>query len=176
MARSPAPSLCSWLCSRWCFKILRDCEINNFQECIILIYLFQLILMSVLSPFWCVGTVLPETNVDSPLTVPPSPDMMALKLQQVAAKTVPTHGLSKFLRKDREQRDNSGREIPVDCAKAKVRSQLIFLHWISPIEIHGGAINCSVYITRLQSMDWEMKGSTPQKSSAEPRPTPVMVL
>ena len=124
MARSPAPSLCRWLCSRWCFKILRDCESKNFQECIILIYPFQLILMSVLSPCWCVGKVLAETNVFSPLTVPLSPDMMVLKLQQAAAKTVPASGRNRLLRYDWEQRDNSGREKPVDCAKAEVRSQL----------------------------------------------------
>ncbi|XP_053298360.1 serine/threonine-protein kinase 36 [Pleuronectes platessa] len=64
--------------------------------------------------------VLAETNVISPLTIPPSPDMMALKLQQVAAKTVRTPGRSRLLRNDSEQRDNSGREKPVDCGKAKV--------------------------------------------------------
>ncbi|KAF3705963.1 Serine/threonine-protein kinase 36 [Channa argus] len=47
-------------------------------------------------------TVLSDTSV-SPLTVTPSPDMVALKLQQVAAKTVPTSGGSKLLRKAREQ-------------------------------------------------------------------------
>ncbi|XP_029375505.1 serine/threonine-protein kinase 36 isoform X2 [Echeneis naucrates] len=61
-------------------------------------------------PFVADGVlVLPDTNVFSPLTVPPSPDILARKLQQVAAKTAPTFGESKILQKVREQRDNSCR-------------------------------------------------------------------
>ncbi|XP_029304048.1 serine/threonine-protein kinase 36 isoform X2 [Cottoperca gobio] len=53
--------------------------------------------------------VLSDTGVFSPLTVTPSPDMLALKLQQVAAKTVPTPGGSRLVRKVREQTDNGNR-------------------------------------------------------------------
>ncbi|XP_071317161.1 serine/threonine-protein kinase 36 isoform X2 [Trachinotus anak] len=73
-------------------------------------------------PFVADGVlVLSDTNVFSPLTVPPSPDMLALKLQQVAAKTVPTSGESRLLRKAREQRDNNSRGQPggSDSAKKK---------------------------------------------------------
>lgn len=58
-----------------------------------------------------VGTVVSDTSV-SPLTVTPSPDILALKLQQVAAKTAPTSGESRLLRKAREQKDNSNRGKP----------------------------------------------------------------
>ncbi|XP_040007467.1 serine/threonine-protein kinase 36 [Xiphias gladius] len=64
-------------------------------------------------PFVADGVlVLSDTNVFSPLTVTPSPDMLVLKLQQVAAKTVPNSGESRLLRKAREQRDNSSRGKP----------------------------------------------------------------
>ncbi|TKS83928.1 Serine/threonine-protein kinase 36 [Collichthys lucidus] len=54
-------------------------------------------------PFVADGVpVLSDSTVFSPLTVTPSPDMLALKLQQVAAKTVPTSGQSRLLRKARE--------------------------------------------------------------------------
>ncbi|XP_041808634.1 serine/threonine-protein kinase 36 isoform X2 [Chelmon rostratus] len=65
-------------------------------------------------PFVADGVlVLSDASVFSPLTVTPSPDMLALKLQQVAAKTVPTSGESRLLRKAREQKDNSNRGKPV---------------------------------------------------------------
>ncbi|XP_070839243.1 serine/threonine-protein kinase 36 [Chaetodon trifascialis] len=65
-------------------------------------------------PFVADGVlVLSDTSVFSPLTVSPSPDMLALKLQQAAAKTVPTSGESRLLRKAREQKDNSNRGKPV---------------------------------------------------------------
>ncbi|XP_018547839.1 serine/threonine-protein kinase 36 [Lates calcarifer] len=63
--------------------------------------------------------VLSDTDVFSPLTVPPSPDMLALKLQQAAAKTVPTSGESRLLRKAREQRDNRSRGKPVGSDSVK---------------------------------------------------------
>ncbi|KAM9728799.1 serine/threonine-protein kinase 36 [Menidia menidia] len=50
--------------------------------------------------------VLSDTNLFSPLTVTPSPDVMALKLQQVAEKSVPSSGESRLLRKVREQSEN----------------------------------------------------------------------
>ncbi|XP_034406806.1 serine/threonine-protein kinase 36 [Cyclopterus lumpus] len=65
-------------------------------------------------PFVADGVlVLSDTDLFSPLTVTPSPDMMALKLQQVAAKTVPTPGGMRLLRKAREQMDNGKRGKPV---------------------------------------------------------------
>nr|XP_020454760.1 serine/threonine-protein kinase 36 [Monopterus albus] len=64
-------------------------------------------------PFVADGVlVLSDASVFSPLTETPSPDMLALKLQQVAAKTVPTSGESRILRKAREQRDNCSRGKP----------------------------------------------------------------
>lgn len=62
---------------------------------------------------------------DNPLTITPTPDMLALKRQQVAAKTVPTSGGSRLLRKAREQRDNSNRVKPVVSDSAKVRHKFI---------------------------------------------------
>ncbi|XP_078122715.1 serine/threonine-protein kinase 36 [Sander vitreus] len=71
-------------------------------------------------PFVADGVlVVSDTCVYSPLTVTPSPDMMALKLQQVAAKTVPTPGESRLLRKAREQTDNSNRGKPVGSDNGK---------------------------------------------------------
>ncbi|KAM8741732.1 serine/threonine-protein kinase 36 isoform 2-T2 [Acanthopagrus schlegelii] len=63
--------------------------------------------------------VLSDTGVFSPLTVTPSPDMLALKLQQVAAKTVPTSGQSRLLCKAREQKDSRGRPVGSDGVKKK---------------------------------------------------------
>ncbi|XP_032390372.1 serine/threonine-protein kinase 36 isoform X3 [Etheostoma spectabile] len=65
-------------------------------------------------PFVADGVLVVSDNtcVYSPLTVTPSPDMMALKLQQVAAKMVATPGGSRLLRKAREQMDNSNRGKP----------------------------------------------------------------
>ncbi|KAG7236679.1 hypothetical protein INR49_000573 [Caranx melampygus] len=60
-----------------------------------------------------------DTNADSPLTVTPSPDILALKLQQVAAKTVPTSGESRLLRKVREQTENGRRGKPEGSDSAK---------------------------------------------------------
>ncbi|XP_040907664.1 serine/threonine-protein kinase 36 [Toxotes jaculatrix] len=71
-------------------------------------------------PFVADGVlVLSDTNVFSPLTVTPSPDMLALKLQQVAAKTVPISGESRLLRKAREQKENSSRGKPVGSDSSK---------------------------------------------------------
>ncbi|XP_061595875.1 serine/threonine-protein kinase 36 [Cololabis saira] len=55
-------------------------------------------------PFVADGVlVLSDTNVFNPLTVTPSPDIQALKLKQVAERSVPTSGRSKFLWKVMEQ-------------------------------------------------------------------------
>ncbi|XP_059206951.1 serine/threonine-protein kinase 36 [Centropristis striata] len=71
-------------------------------------------------PFVADGVlVLSDTGVFSPLTVTPSPDVMALKLQQVAAKTAVTPGGSRLLRKAREQMDNSNRGKPAGSDGAK---------------------------------------------------------
>ncbi|XP_068456239.1 serine/threonine-protein kinase 36 isoform X2 [Clinocottus analis] len=66
-------------------------------------------------PFVADGVlVLSDTGVFSPLTVTPSPDTMALKLQQVASKTVPNAGGSILLRKARQQMDNGKRGKPIE--------------------------------------------------------------
>ncbi|KAM4545825.1 serine/threonine-protein kinase 36 isoform 2-T2 [Odontesthes bonariensis] len=71
-------------------------------------------------PFVADGVlVLSDTNVFSPLTVTPSPDVMALKLQQVAEKSVPASGESKLLRKVREQRENKRKSVASESAKKK---------------------------------------------------------
>ncbi|KAM3602128.1 uncharacterized protein V6R79_024761 [Siganus canaliculatus] len=70
-------------------------------------------------PFVADGVlVLPDTSVFSPLTVSPSPDMVARKLQQVAAKT-PTSGESRLLRKAREQQSSRGKAAGSDSVKKK---------------------------------------------------------
>lgn len=84
---------------------------------------FFMILMSQFNCLFCVDTVLSDTGVFSPLTVTPSPDMLALKLQQVAAKTVPTSGQSRLLSKAREQKDSRGK--PVGSDGVKVSQKLI---------------------------------------------------
>ncbi|KAF7205851.1 serine/threonine-protein kinase 36 isoform X1 [Nothobranchius furzeri] len=64
-------------------------------------------------PFVADGVlVLSEENVFNPLTVLPSPDMLALKLKQVAEKSLPGSGESRLLRKVREQM--ASKRKPVD--------------------------------------------------------------
>ncbi|XP_039473982.1 serine/threonine-protein kinase 36-like isoform X4 [Oreochromis aureus] len=71
-------------------------------------------------PFVADGVlVLPHTNVSGPLTVKPSPDVLALKLQQVAEKTVPASGESRLLQKVREQTDNCSKRKPPGSDSAK---------------------------------------------------------
>ncbi|XP_019219366.1 serine/threonine-protein kinase 36 isoform X1 [Oreochromis niloticus] len=71
-------------------------------------------------PFVADGVlVLPATNVSRPLTVTPSPDMLALKLQQVAEKTVPASAESRLLRKVREQTENCNKRKPPGSDSAK---------------------------------------------------------
>ncbi|KAF7655842.1 hypothetical protein LDENG_00049560 [Lucifuga dentata] len=65
-----------------------------------------------------VVAVLPDTSIFRPLTVTPSPDMLARKLQQVAEKTVPKSGEGRLLRKAREQSDSSTRR------KQKMKDEL----------------------------------------------------
>ena len=80
-----------------------------------------------IDPFYScndVLAVLSDTNVFSPLTVTPSPDVMALKLQQVAEKSVPASGESKLLRKVREQRENKRK--PAASESAKVSHWFVF--------------------------------------------------
>lgn len=91
--------------------------------------------------------MLSDTGVFSPLTVTPSPDMLALKRQQVAAKTAPTSGESRLLRRAREQKDNSNRGKPVGSGGVNVSRKLVS-HSSIHMEIHGGALSCSVYINR----------------------------
>lgn len=73
--------------------------------------------------------------------------MLALKLQQVAAKTVPTFGESRLLRKAREQKDNSNKGKPLGSDGVKVSHKLISFSYIH-MEVHGGALRCSVCINR----------------------------
>ncbi|XP_070699860.1 serine/threonine-protein kinase 36 [Pempheris klunzingeri] len=74
-------------------------------------------------PFVADGVlVVSDTNV-SPLTVTPSPDMVALKLKQVAAKTAPTSGESRLLRKARGQKDSSNRGKPEQEKKDGVANE-----------------------------------------------------
>ena len=73
---------------------------------------FKRLLVPFFSPWWC-GAVLSDCSAFSPLTVTPSPDMQALKLQQVAEKTAPLSGESRLLRKAREQRDNVKKSKPL---------------------------------------------------------------
>ncbi|XP_069002704.1 serine/threonine-protein kinase 36 [Embiotoca jacksoni] len=63
--------------------------------------------------------VLSDTSVFSPLTVTPSPDIVALKLQQVAEKSVPNSGESRLLRRAREHCDNRKKPVSSDNAKKK---------------------------------------------------------
>lgn len=50
--------------------------------------------------------VMSDPSAFSPLTVTPSPDVQALKRQQVVEKTAPHSGESKLLRKARQLRNN----------------------------------------------------------------------
>ncbi|KAK9536406.1 hypothetical protein VZT92_006186 [Zoarces viviparus] len=71
-------------------------------------------------PFVADGVlVLSDTGVFSPLTVAPTPDMMALKLQQVAAKTIPILRGSNLLWMAREQTDNGKTGKPAGVGGAK---------------------------------------------------------
>lgn len=66
-----------------------------------------------------------DTGVFCPLTVTPSPDRMALKLQQMAAKTVQNPGESLLLQKAREQTDSGKTRKPEGGDIAKVSRMLI---------------------------------------------------
>ncbi|XP_049598274.1 serine/threonine-protein kinase 36 isoform X2 [Syngnathus scovelli] len=69
-------------------------------------------------PFVADGVlVIPDTGVFSPLTVTPDPDMLALKLKQMAEKTSLNSGESKILRKVKEQRSKSNAKKPSDSAQ-----------------------------------------------------------
>ncbi|XP_061818279.1 serine/threonine-protein kinase 36 isoform X1 [Nerophis lumbriciformis] len=69
-------------------------------------------------PFVADGVqVLPDTDVSSPLTVTPDPDMLALKLKQIAEKTPVKSGESKIVRKVKEQRSKSDPKTSVGSAK-----------------------------------------------------------
>lgn len=81
-----------------------------------------MVLMTI-CPQWCVCTVLPDTSVFSPLTVTPSPDVLALKLQQVVAKT--TSGESRLLRKARQQKENGIRGTSAGREDVKVSHKFI---------------------------------------------------
>lgn len=74
--------------------------------------------------------MLSDTSVFSPLTVTPSPDMVALKLQQVAAKTALISGESRLLRKAREERNNSNKGKPMGSDGVKASHKLISLSYI----------------------------------------------
>ncbi|KAL0993786.1 hypothetical protein UPYG_G00113920 [Umbra pygmaea] len=63
-------------------------------------------------PFVADGVlVLSDPGASSPLTVTPSPDIQALKLQQAAQKTAPCGGGVRLLRKVREQKDVKKRQV-----------------------------------------------------------------
>ncbi|XP_022044559.2 serine/threonine-protein kinase 36 isoform X2 [Acanthochromis polyacanthus] len=73
-------------------------------------------------PFVADGVlVLSDTSLFSPLTVTPSPDVLAQKLKQVAEKSVPTSSGSRLLRRAREQRENGNKREPsgTDSTKKK---------------------------------------------------------
>ncbi|XP_010868724.2 serine/threonine-protein kinase 36 isoform X2 [Esox lucius] len=76
-------------------------------------------------PFVSDGVVvLSDPGASSPLTVIPSPDVQALKLQQAAQKTVPRGGEGRLLRKAGEQRDKYKRNRQVGSGKAVATSQV----------------------------------------------------
>ncbi|XP_030602457.1 serine/threonine-protein kinase 36 [Archocentrus centrarchus] len=65
-------------------------------------------------PFVADGVlVLPDTDVSNPLTVTPSPDVLALKRMQVAEKSLPASVQSRLLRKVMEQRDSRNKAVTV---------------------------------------------------------------
>ncbi|XP_023135987.1 serine/threonine-protein kinase 36 [Amphiprion ocellaris] len=73
-------------------------------------------------PFVADGVlVLSDTSLFSPLTVTPSPDVLAQKIKQVAEKSVPTSSGSRLLRRAREQRENGNKREPsgTDSTKKK---------------------------------------------------------
>ncbi|XP_008283348.1 serine/threonine-protein kinase 36 [Stegastes partitus] len=73
-------------------------------------------------PFVADGVlVLSDTSLFSPLTVTPSPDVLAQKLKQVAEKSALTSEGSRLLRRAREQRENGNQRKPsgTDATKKK---------------------------------------------------------
>uniref|UniRef100_A0A3Q1BAX1 non-specific serine/threonine protein kinase n=1 Tax=Amphiprion ocellaris TaxID=80972 RepID=A0A3Q1BAX1_AMPOC len=78
-------------------------------------------------PFVADGVlVLSDTSLFSPLTVTPSPDVLAQKIKQVAEKSVPTSSGSRLLRRAREQRENGNKREPSGTDSTKVSLRLIF--------------------------------------------------
>lgn len=65
-------------------------------------------------------SVLPDTDVSSPLTVTPSPDVLALRRKQVAEKSLPASGESRLLRKVMERREGCNKRKPAGSDSAKV--------------------------------------------------------
>lgn len=63
----------------------------------------------------------PDTSISRPLTAAPSPDTLALKHQQAAAKAVPTSRESALLRKYRQQENKRDREKAVPGVDVKVK-------------------------------------------------------
>lgn len=106
-----------------------------------------------------------DTNV-SPLTVSLSPDMLALKLQQVAAKTVPTSGESRLLRKAREQQDNrnNGKQVGSDSSKVSTKSNFLFLH--CP---HGNILGCFTWLCVNSQKKKNEVGNEKAKESLRPK-------
>lgn len=63
----------------------------------------------------------PDTSVSRPLTAVPSPETLALKHQQSAAKAVPASGESSLLRKFRQQENKREREKAAAGVDVKVK-------------------------------------------------------
>lgn len=62
-----------------------------------------------------------DTSISRPLTAVPSPDTLALKHQQAAAKAVPTSRESALLRKYRQQENRRDREKAAPGVDVKVK-------------------------------------------------------
>ncbi|MBN3309511.1 STK36 kinase, partial [Amia calva] len=74
-------------------------------------------------PFVTEGVlVLSDSGSDNPLTEPPSPDVKALKLQQMKEKAAPRSGEGRLLRKAREQQDRGKQNKLGLSASAQMRN------------------------------------------------------
>lgn len=117
MVRPPASSLCC----RWYFRWHQ-----TFLFCNIFLVWFEMIAWL----FWTDAsqynyswTVFPDTSSSRPLTAAPSPDTLALKLQQAAAKAVQTSRESALLRKYRQQENKRDREKAAPSLDVKVKKE-----------------------------------------------------
>ncbi|XP_061659818.1 serine/threonine-protein kinase 36-like isoform X3 [Syngnathoides biaculeatus] len=122
-------------------------------------------------PFVADGVrVIQDTDVSSPLTATLDPDMLALKLKQMAEKTSPGHGESRIFRKIREQRNKSHAKKLGDSAKEKkdgLKSERDCAAVVTPLiettpPVEFASANSTLSSSSLEQIDYPVVTSSHQ--------------